>query len=87
MSREPDCVQLCDSLTVEDGEGTSSIKYLLCFKHWVDPFLILSLILTLNLGDRLHQAQFTEEKTEDQRDEGIVLNPTAELRFSIRVAY
>lgn len=77
MSEEPDCVQLYDSQTMENGEGTSSIKYLLCFKYWARPFPH-SLINPLT--------HFTEEKTEDQRDEGLVLDPTAELRFSIRVA-
>lgn len=53
----------------------------------LDPFLILSLILTLILGDRPHHAQFTDEKTEDRRDEYIVLDPTAELGFKGRSAY
>lgn len=53
----------------------------------LDTFLILSLILTLILGDMVHHAQFTEEKTEDWRDEESVLNPTAWLRFKGRSAY
>lgn len=52
----------------------------------LDPLLLLSLILTLILGDRLNHAQFTEEKTEDGRDEGIALSPSEDLGFQGRSA-
>lgn len=62
-----------------DGEGTPSVEHEYAQNTGLDPLPLLSLILACILGDRLNHAQFTDEKTEDQRDEGIALDPTEEL--------
>jgi 3-deoxy-D-arabino-heptulosonate 7-phosphate (DAHP) synthase len=56
------------------GIGTTLLQELL-------DLVFSSVIL---LGDRLSHTQLTERETEDQRHEGIVNNPAAELGFKGR---